>query len=215
LKKEGETMSISNYDIMKNQMQAEFLKYDQPKMIDKFSLKHDADYLYLPFVGQEYRIDRQSGLVEALLSEDDKPQIKEAGFEEAMSIYDLLCCSKDSCQLSGEFVSLNRLPGTVHSSVPGTAMFREAAEFFDQHLPELPDACEALGGTPEKVGDVAYRLPVFDFLDVQLQFWASDEEFQANLQFLWDRNIQDFIHYETTFYVAGHLIRRLQEQIKE
>jgi hypothetical protein len=94
-------------------------------------------------------------------------------------------------------------------------MFREAAEFFDQHLPELARACEALSGTPEKVGDVAYRLPVFDFLDVQLQFWASDEEFPANLQFLWDRNIQDFIHYETTFYVAGHLIRRLQEQIKE
>lgn len=36
-----EKTKISNYEKMKNQMAEEFLKYDQEKMIQKFSLEQD------------------------------------------------------------------------------------------------------------------------------------------------------------------------------
>ena len=54
----------SNYEKMKNEMAGVFLHYDQEQMIRRFSLKFDAAYLYLTFVGREYRIDRRSGAVQ-------------------------------------------------------------------------------------------------------------------------------------------------------
>jgi len=43
--------SNSNYEKMKNIMAETFLSYDQEHMIQKFSLKANLNYLYLPFVG--------------------------------------------------------------------------------------------------------------------------------------------------------------------
>lgn len=54
----------SNYDRMRDRMEQEFVKYDQKEMIRKFSLEHDEEYLYLPFVGREYRVNRRNGRVE-------------------------------------------------------------------------------------------------------------------------------------------------------
>ena len=38
---------ISNYEITKRRVQKDFLKYDQEKMMQKFSLKADENYLYI------------------------------------------------------------------------------------------------------------------------------------------------------------------------
>lgn len=43
-------MPISNYEIMRNQMRGEFIKYDQTKMIRKYSLKNDEYFIYIDFV---------------------------------------------------------------------------------------------------------------------------------------------------------------------
>lgn len=61
----------------------------------------------------------------------------------------------------------------------------------------LRQACQALGGVEAGKGDVAYCLPVFDCLPVRLAFWEADEDFPPSLQFQWDRNTTDFIHFET------------------
>ena len=50
----------STYEITKHRVQGDFLKYDQEKMIQKFSLKHDEQYLYINFIGHFYRINRQT-----------------------------------------------------------------------------------------------------------------------------------------------------------
>ena len=62
-------MKVSNYEITRNRMRDEFIKYDQEKMIQKFSLKNDRQYLYLDFMGRPYRINRKNGVVE--WSEDE------------------------------------------------------------------------------------------------------------------------------------------------
>lgn len=43
-------MKVSNYEITRNRMRDEFIKYDQEKMIQKFSLKNDRQHLYLDFM---------------------------------------------------------------------------------------------------------------------------------------------------------------------
>lgn len=44
---EEEQTVISNYEIMRNQMRGEFVKYNQEKMIKKFSLRNDEGYIYI------------------------------------------------------------------------------------------------------------------------------------------------------------------------
>ena len=60
-------------------------------------------------------------------------------------------------------------------------------EFSDHGLLVVPgDACERLGGSPGKVGDVSYTIPLFDFFPVMLQFWDGDDEFGPVLKIMWD-----------------------------
>lgn len=205
-------MVKSNYDITKEKMQTQFLKYDQQGMISQFHLEHDEEYLYLRFIGRDCRIGRTTGKVEC--SEDGFAHVTDACFNEAMSIYDVLCCSKDGCHLSGRFSRINNMKGTVHSSGLGDCLANEAARDFENKAKLLRRACEQLGGTKEKVGEVSYRLNTFDFLPVILQFWDADEEFPASLQLLWDENILDYMHYETTYYTGGHLLDRLRALVK-
>jgi len=110
---------------------------------------------------------------------------------------------------------VNNLPGVVAGSSVGSDMFAESARFFDGKADALGHACERLGGRKIPKGDVGYRLNMFDFLPLELRFWESDEEFPPSLSLLWDRNLQDYIHYETSYFIAGHLMRRLKDLMKE
>lgn len=101
--------------------------------------------------------------------------------------------------------------------LPGACgeLFTPHAEKFQGKIQALRQACQALGGVEAGKGDVAYCLPVFDCLPVRLAFWEADEDFPPSLQFQWDRNTTDFIHFETTFYVTSHLLGRLLELMGE
>lgn len=231
-------MRGSNYEIMKKDAQKLFLNYDQQRMIEKFNLEHDIDYLYLEFVSHRYRIDRHTGETSwletgAVLSahtnvEDSCSNTgtaggsgsktsgdvwQEAGFEEVLSILDVLCCARDDCHLSGNYCSISNVKGASLAAAPGNDMFAPSARVFDHQTARLAAACEALGGTKGTVGDVSYTLPIFPFLSIQLQFWESDDEFPPCLKFMWDENILQYMHFETTFYVAGHVINRLQDML--
>ena len=52
---------------------------------------------------------------------------------------------------------------------------------------------------------------MFDFLPMRFAFWRSDEDFPAEIKMLWDSNIMQFMHYETIWFAAGHLLARLEE----
>lgn len=199
----------SNYDVTRDRVEREFLKYDQETMIKKFHLVHDADCLYLRFVACDYRVDRKTGRVERL------PEGVHAGFNETMTIFDVLCESKPDCRLSGQFVRVNDLDGVTKTAYLGGNLFDGSAKAFTHRTGALRAACERLGGTVGTVGDVSYQIPLFDFLPVTLQFWDADDEFDAVLKIMWDRRTLDFMRYETTWYAAGHLLKRLQELMKE
>ena len=76
----------------------------------------------------------------------------------------------------------------------------------------LSAACEKLNGIRTGKGDVAYLIPMFDFLNCQIQFWNSDEEFDASLQIFLDKHMQQYMHYETMYFAVGHLLKRLSEE---
>lgn len=203
---------ISNYEIMRNQMRGEFIKYDQERMIKKFSLRNDDSYIYIEFMRREYRIERKTGVVE--WSEDNFSTSTEADYNEAMTIYDVLCYSKDGCSLSGKYCPVNRLRGTVQSSGVESNMFQKAADEFNGKLRELETVCNIFGEKSEFTGDMVAKLYPFTFLPVIIQYWEADEEFSANLKFMFDENILDYMHFETIFFMMSHIIKRIQEMMR-
>lgn len=203
---------LSNYEKKKNEMAEVFLQYDQEKMIQKFELEFDEHYLYLCFFSRKYGIDRQNGQVvwwnENLQTEE------KAGYNEAMTIYDVLCYSREYCHLAHEWVNVGSL-----SSVKGGTLaksgdfFQNAAKAFEGKAESLARACEGLHGRKIEKGDVAYELDMFPFLPISLRFWDADEEFPASMQLLVDRNILDYMHYETLMFALSYLLERLSSEI--
>lgn len=202
--------NLSNYDITRIKMEKEFVRYDQAQMIEKFHLRHTPEYLFITFLGAEYRINRETGKVDLCL-EDGSGHVP-AGFNESMTIFDVLCCSKPHCHLSGQYATVTNLPGIANIAAPGTGTYADAARVFTNRPDALRQACELLHGVEQQqTGDVSYLLPLFDFMPVILQFWDADDEFDAALKIMWDMNTLEFMHFETTFYAANHLLKRLTE----
>mgnify|MGYP004551810993 CR=1 FL=1 len=200
-------MKASNYDITLARMPAEFLKYDQKRMIRMFCPDYDTDFLHLRLLDRRYRVSREEGTIE--WQEEDESWSK-AGFLDAMTIYDLLCCARDDCALAGRYCRAENLPGAMHGANPDKDAFSSFAKSCDQAPEKLAAACRALGGTDLHTGEISYQLPLFPFLPVIVQFWASDEEFPPVFKLMWDENVLAFLKFETVCYAARFLTARLQ-----
>ncbi len=194
-----------NYQISRDRAQAYFLNYDQQSLIDAWQLNHDASYLSVEFLGKPYRISRKTG---AVLRADGT----EAGFEEALSIFDLLCHKGEQKCCTGSFAPVNSLKGCPAVTV-GTDFFSETAHRIDRDPDRFRSACLALGGTPMDLGDLGFSFPVFAGLTVRLKFYHADEDFSASLVLLWEENTLQYIYYETVFYIAGFLLQTILEQM--
>ena len=144
---------ISNYDITREKMEREFVRYDQERMIEKFQLRHTPAHLFIPFLGEEYRVGRTTGKVELCLA--DGAGYAPAGFNESMTIFDVLCCSKSHCRLSGQYATVTNLPKIPggkkliynHIDMPLTAIddFAEKGK-TDPLFAELDKICRAHKG---------------------------------------------------------------------
>lgn len=201
---------MSNYEKMKRQMQSEFLKYNQDSMIKKFPIDADEEYLTFDFMGGLCRVHRQTGFVECKYIYTDVFQ--EADYNEAMTVYDLLCYSKSDAVPAGQFVNMKSI-SKFHTALSGSAsgFYSREAQRFDKQNTALCDALEKLGGTIDSSGDVAAQIPVFCGLNLLFRFWNSDDEFEPEIQFLWDANVLAYMHYETVWFANGIIVRRVCE----
>lgn len=143
------TKAINNYDKTKISMAHVFLQYDQATMIHKYSLDYNFDWLYITFINRTYRINRKTGSVQ--WSDNDFEIVHEANHNEAMTIYDVLCYSKDRCHLSHEFININSLSSVRTGNLsPNRGFFQNTADFFNGKTVELRNACIALSGKFQK-----------------------------------------------------------------
>ena len=145
-------MAQSNYDITLSRMPGEFLKYDQQRMIRMFCRKYDAQYLYLRLLDRRYRVSRAAGTIEW----EDAGGWKCAGFLDAMTIYDLMCCAKDGASLCGRYSQAENLPGTIHGANPAKGAFDDFAADCDRKPEALRAACLALGGREIPMGELSF-----------------------------------------------------------
>lgn len=211
-KNPGSRSHISNYEIAKCNAKNDFLKYDQDEMIKKWKLVSDEQFIYVEMLGRTYRVNRMDGVVEG--SGNQFADCCEADYNETMTIYDLLCYAKKDAVLTGKFVSMQGLSAVKNaSSYAGAGFFQAEEKELDHRTEELAAACKKLQGVQEGKGDAAYRIPVFGEISVLLQFWNSDEEFPARLNIYCDKNIIEFMHFETIWFLVSHLMARIRSEM--
>ena len=114
---------MSNYETAKKSGAERFLTYETQKIIDRLGLRSDGDYLYMDFVSRACRIQLSTGLCQHASREGG---FEEAGFNESMTLYDLLCHTEEPIRLSGEFVPLESLSTVQNAcSYAGEGVFRQ------------------------------------------------------------------------------------------
>ena len=90
-----------------------------------------------------------------LQTDNDFETVHEANHNEAMTIYDVLCYSKDRCHLSHEFVNINSLSSVRTGNLsPNRGFFQNTADFFNGKTIELRNACISLSGKELEKGSV-------------------------------------------------------------
>ena len=143
-----------NYAIQTRQAQDRFLTYDQQKLIDKFRMRHDEAYLYLPMLSQLYRISRSTGDMDRQTPEGWKSANTHG---EVMTLLDLICDSRKDRFVSGKWKDMGAFGLLFHRSLlenprdPWADRFEADPEGFRK-------ACLALGGEPFPNGDIAYAI---------------------------------------------------------
>lgn len=197
-----------NYAIQAEDARLRFLGYDFDTLIAATAAEPDGEDLRIFFCGYLYRVARSDGRLTRLVKGEWVPANSHG---EVLTIYDYLCDAKPGRAPARESVSMSSLGGHVHTGLASASGNLEKA--IDTSPDAFRRACEALGGRPGPGGDICYDLELFPDLPVRLRFWHADEDFPAGLDLLWDKNSLQFLRYETTWFAAGVLRRRISEEM--
>ncbi len=197
---------MDNYAMAQKAAEKHFCTYDMTKIAEKPCVFLENGDICTVFLGDPVRVDAATGEVSVAG--------KAADFCQALTIFDWLCDRKETARAAFTFCPVSSLPAVLSSGGGGLVMNPSAlADKIDKDPQKFLEICEAMGGVKTGAGDIGFRMTVFPDLPMELKFYFSDEEFPASLTFLWDKNILDFIRYETVYYLAGCLLRRLQRMM--
>ncbi len=195
---------MNNYDKMLEAARVRFLEYDIQTLAQKPGVGED---LSTTFLEEPVQINPQTGEITV--------GGRAANFGESLTIFDWLCDGRPDAVASRIYCPVSSLPGVL---VRGSGLVMNAsalAEKIDRDPAAFCRVCEALGAEKSGLGDIGYEIPVFPGLAAQVKFYHSDEEFPPSLTFLWDQNILQFLRYETVYYLAGCLRKRLETAMED
>lgn len=198
-----------NYAITAARVRQLFAEYDQQALARKVGAELDGEYFYVDFLSERYRIHRLTGDISRFHGD---AWVEANSFGEVLTLMDLICDSREDRHPTGNWRNMRDFGHGFHQQLleqrdPWAERFQEQPEMFAK-------ACEALGGEKYPLGDVAYAIPVFGDLRVLIQLWFGDEEFPAQLRYLWDENALQYLKYETMFYAVPLVLKRIQEQME-
>ena len=197
----------SNYEKMLLGAKELFLRRDQEKMIGLWGLEHDGEYFYFDLFSQPVKLSRKTALLGAAGGEGYPPV---NGVNDSMIVFDLLTRPSARPKCKGEWASISMLGGRIGAGHDRLLHHGKDAEFFTGAADRLADACLRMRGLPFGKADAGVVIPVFGEFSAVLQFWDADDEFPAQLKFLFDANALDFMHYETLWYVMAGILARVK-----
>ena len=200
-----------NYAIQAQDAKNRFLTYDQSKMIEKFHLAWDEDYLYPVMLGSQYRLCRKTGNLER---KEGEAWVDGNSFGQVMTLLDMLCDAKEYRCLSGRYKQQQHFGLMFHQNFAEDTK-NPLALAFDRDEAALRRACNAMGAKDFPGGDYGCMIELFDGLCIGLLFWHGDDEFAPRQRVFWDENALQWIRYETMYYAVGLLQQQLLKSFAE
>ena len=198
---------MNNYDKMQEAARLHFLEYDYELLSRRTGVVAGEQGLHLRFLGQECYVNRKTGEITVAG--------RKANFGESLTIYDWLCDGKPDAMAANEFCTVTSLPGVFVSGSGLTMSGDSVAPLIAQNREKFLKLCETMNGAQIPGADLAVVIRAFPNLPVLLKFYDGDEEFAPSLSLLWDANILQFLRYETVYYLAGCLLSRIREFLKD
>ena len=195
---------MNNYEKMQEAARLRFLQYDPERLGSKPGVTNREDFLETCFLGELCRISKTTGHIFF------PSRGESADFSESLCVYDWLCDRREDAVAANRFCMVHSLPGIVVSGSGLTMNCDSAAHVIAQNKQAFLALCDTMGGKSADGADFAVIINAFPDLPVLMKFYDADEEFPASLSLLWDENVLQFLRYETVYYLAGCLLRRLK-----
>lgn len=180
-------------------------RMDQKELLKKLQeLNVEGDYLTLFHFHHKYGVHRLTGEIRSMESEKNPSRnIK-------LNIYTLLWYCKPFTCLSGQWLPFRSLKdASPFGPAFQKSVLQVLAQTFSGHMEQLCSACEKLGGTRLPMSDAGYRLSAFQCIPLKLLFWDGDDEFPAQANILFDKNVTDCIHVESVVTIASECVSQL------
>lgn len=196
-----------NYEMTLQNAMKRFCSYDMAVLSQKSGVTDGGEYLQTRFFGMKTKIRKKTGEIVV----DGQP----ADFCEGLSVFDWLCDRKENAKASGEFCPVSSLPGVMVRGSGLSMCAPELAKGIDNNPEKFKKIIYQMGGKVINIGDFGAKIEIFPELPMQIKFYYSDEEFPPKIIFLWDKNILDFVRYETIYYICGTLKKHLLKLMKQ
>jgi len=134
---------------------------------------------------------------------------KEVPLQEQVLILHYLLASEVP-PLSHQWISYREIPG---ASFYFGAFIKRAVEplkkVFGQNLPSFCRAAKILGAQEIENGDAGFEFTAFPAVPLQLILWTGDDEFPAEANILFNKNIGRILSPEDAAWLAGMVVYRL------
>ena len=127
---------------------------------------------------------------------------------QALIVLDMVCNPVGAPVRTGSWITMAEASGASNNPSE-SALFKELIATFSGKTARLQAACDAVGAAPCPGGEVSALIDIFENYPVWLQFWDGDEEFPAQMKFLWDSSVRLYLHFETMWYILYEILERL------
>ncbi|MDR2203320.1 MAG: DUF3786 domain-containing protein [Nitrososphaerota archaeon] len=196
-------MAVSNVERLCVYYQNLFLTLDHVKVAEKLRLKFDENFVYIPFFNISFSVNRHTA--------DVAGPVKNHVFY--LLILHHLYFHKADAENSGNMVAFSNLCECSNFEPAYRKMtLVPFASYFDRKIDLLKERVLKIGGQLSLFGgDVSFAVNAFPCIPLQFIFWDGDEEFPANANILFDKNIAQFIHPESISVLANAGVNLLME----
>ena len=163
-----------------------------------------ADTMRVPFLDRIYHIDYPQFDFNAPSGADKEVPIQ----EQVLILHYMLAAEMPLA--TGHWISYREIPGaTFYFSAFVKRAVDPLKNVFGQNTSGFSQAAEKLHAQKIESGDAGFELTVLPAVPLQLILWAGDEEFPAEANILFDRNIEQILSPEDVAWLAGMVVYRL------